>query len=58
MPLQAVEERDGGLVSVEPESPILQAPPVRWLPGLRKPTSVSSPGHELAIPNSATGICR
>jgi hypothetical protein len=33
-----------------------QAPPVRWLPGLRKPTSASSPGHERAILNSATGI--
>jgi hypothetical protein len=52
--LRAARRRDRARWDRKPARP--QAPPVRWLPGLRKPTSASSPGHELAIPNSATGI--
>jgi hypothetical protein len=33
--VQAFEEREGGIVPVEPKAALRQAPPGRWLPGLR-----------------------
>jgi hypothetical protein len=55
--VQAFEDRDGGIVPVGTESlPICRLRPCVGCPACAEPTSVSSPGHELAILNSATGI--
>ena len=54
--VQAFEQRDGGIVPVEPKA-CPSAGSARALAARLAPTtSASSPGHERAILNSATGI--